>query len=95
MPTLVLGSARDQVIRYLRHFHLRGVPKGNFQLLIINSSFTPEWILGDEDKCEDVPDDRIIISQLDYEPEFFMGEKSTKCSQKYHHRPIVSVETIK
>lgn len=56
---LKLAFSRDcskrTVVRYLRHFHFRGVTKGDFQLLCVDSFFVPEGIFGNEDECDDVP----------------------------------------
>ena len=53
-----LGLSRDckeTIVKYLRHFHFRRVPKGDLQLLFVVSSFVPEGILGNENECDDVP----------------------------------------
>ena len=49
-------------MEYLRHFHLRGVPKDNDQLLVVDFSFRPEWIDDFDNECDYVPGEKIIKS---------------------------------
>ena len=55
METAIFIKLLEMLLKYLRHFHLGRVPKGDFQLLFVDRFFGPEGVLGNEDECDHVP----------------------------------------